>query len=190
MIFRLVLDAFCVLIILFGILSALKRGILVAIYNVVVTYLVVMIVLHIYPRFTDMVKARLPVLPEGFGDFLSVGVLFIGFMVIARLVRELIVFFFITAEPSGLERIFSLMLGAISGILSASMFMFWVYLAPWGEENLVESGRLSRYLYILPAEVYTFTTDTLLKPYLKAKFTPNPLVYLGDEKGEHFNKKK
>ncbi len=179
---KVVLDVFCVFLILISAFSVLRRGFLVSIYNLVAMGIIVLSVLQIYPKFTDIVKVRIPVLPSGFGDFVSVGILFIGFMMIARLLRELLVFFIVMPEPAGLERFVAMLLGAITGIMSASMFMFWLYISPWDSViSAIEEGRLSRYLYILPAKGYTFFCDTLIRPYFKGKFTPNHLVYLEGE---------
>ncbi len=188
---KIVLDIFCVFLILISAFSGLRRGFLIAVYNFVSMAIIVLSVLHVYPRFTDIVKTKIPVLPLGFGDFVSVGILFIGFMMIARLLRELLVFFLVIPEPAGLEKVIAMLLGMLTGIISASMFMFWLYLSPWDSViSAIEEGRLSKYLYILPARSYTFFCDTLIRPYFKGKFVPNHLVYLENKSARVGGKKK
>ncbi len=177
-----VLDGICIFLVLMAIWGGLRRGFLISVYNLLSIIFISLSVLHIYPKFTTLVKMKVPVLPEGFGDFVSVGILFLGFMMIARLFRELLVFFLVIPEVSGWEKFVALILSTLTGIISASMFMFWIYLSPWEElAGEVENGRISRYLYILPAEMYTFTCDTLIRPYFKSRFLPNDLVYLGND---------
>ncbi len=176
-----VMDIFVILLIVLAVLGGIKRGLLVAVYNVVAIFVILMVVLHSYPEVTDAIKARFPVLPTEFGDFVSVGMLLVGSMLVARIFRELLVFFFVSSSAFGLERLFSALLSLITGVLTSAMFMFWIYLAPWDfAVKSVENGRLSRYLYVLPSQIYTFVFKKLFLPHFHLR--PNTLVYLTEEK--------
>ncbi len=171
-------DFLAVFILFIALVTAIRKGLVVTVYNLVSITVIIFVVLHIYPSITDLIKQRIPVLPEGFGDFLSVGVLFIGFMVIARLLRELLMFFLSAGSPGTIEKIISLFLGMGVGVLTASMFLFWLYLSPWKVvEKSITNSRFSSYLWQLPSNLYTVATDYLIKPYLNKRFSPNKLVY-------------
>ncbi len=176
-----VVDALILLVIVISILSAVKRGLLVGIYNVIAVLFILLFSLHFYPRVTDIVKVKMPVLPTGFGDFIAFGLLFTGLMIVIRLFRELLLFFLAGSQVSLFEKLFGIVLGSIAGILSASLFTFWIYLSPWKAlEGSIEKTRLAKHIYSLPAYVYTLSADYVIRPYLNRGFVPNKLVYIKD----------
>ncbi len=179
----LVVDIICVIIIVISVLANLKRNVVFGIYDLVASIVVLLIVLHFYPVATDWVKTKFSVLPEGFGDFLAVGFSLFSAFVLAKILKELITFFVIAIEPGFMERIINLLLEFCAGAVTASLFCFWVYLSPWETTvKAVESGRISSVIYSLPAQIYTFTIDYLIKPYVNKSFEPNELVYFSEGK--------
>ncbi len=178
-----IIDALVLIVVIMSVLSTVKRGLLVGIYNIFAVVFILLFTLHFYPRVTDIVKVKMPVLPVGFGDFVAFGLLFTGLMIVIRLFRELLLFFLAGSQVSLFEKLFGIILGSITGILSASLFTFWIYLSPWkGMEGSLEKTRLAKHIYSLPAYVYTLSSDYIIRPYLNRGFVPNKLVYIKDLK--------
>lgn len=180
------LDIFSLLVLLVSIRNGWKKGVWIAIFNMIAMLFVVFTIIQKYPQLTDYIKGHYPAIPLDFGDYLSVAFLFTVSMVIVYLIRIVFSFFFLLDEPSTIERITGAILSPVPGIMTAALIVFWAYLSPWktvSEE--VEKGFLTRFLLPVSSFVYSAEIDFVTKP-LSINLLPNPQVYqpIRPEKGK------